>query len=85
MQSEPVCGGSGMKVRQVVAAAILLVILVPAIGAVVFLLNFNPNNYAPDLIAAVQQATGRQLTLGGPLRLGLSLTPTIEVSDAALT
>ncbi|MCB5943571.1 AsmA family protein [Acidocella sp. KAb 2-4] len=48
------------------------------------LASFNPNAYAPALEAAVQRATGRPLTMGGKVRLRLSLNPTLTVSDVVL-
>ncbi len=54
------------------------------VAAVVGVLTFNPNRYKPRIIAAVQQATGRTLTLAGPIGIKLSLHPTIEAHDVAL-
>ena len=45
------------------------------------LARFDPNRFAPAIIAAVDQATGRRLTLGGPITVKLSLTPVIGASD----
>ena len=44
----------------------------------------DPNDYKPQIIAAAQRATGRVLTLGGPLRISRSLWPTIEVTNVEL-
>jgi uncharacterized protein involved in outer membrane biogenesis len=61
-----------------------LVIILPAaaLGTAIFVLD--PNDYKPQLQDAVQEATGRALTLGGPLRISRSLWPTIEVNDVQL-
>jgi uncharacterized protein involved in outer membrane biogenesis len=64
------------------AAALLLLLAVGALGVAVTLLD--PNDYKPQIVAAVQQATGRTLSLGGPLRISRSLWPTIEVTDVTL-
>jgi AsmA protein len=64
------------------AAALLLLLAVTALGIAVTLLD--PNDYKPHIVAAVQQATGRTLSLGGPLRISRSLWPTIEVTDVTL-
>jgi hypothetical protein len=64
------------------AAALLLLLAVSALGFAVTLLD--PNDYKPQIVAAVQQATGRTLRLGGPLRISRSLWPTIEVTDVTL-
>lgn len=39
----------------------------------------------PRLIAAVEQATGRRLTLSGPLRIRLSLVPAVTLEGVALS
>ncbi len=55
-----------------------LVVLVIAGGAVVAL-SFDPDSLKPRIIAAVKQATGRDLMLQGRIQLGLSLRPTLVV------
>jgi len=64
------------------AAALLLLLTVAALGVAVTLVN--PNDYKLQIVAAVQQATGRTLSLGGPLRISRSLWPTIEITDVTL-
>jgi uncharacterized protein involved in outer membrane biogenesis len=64
------------------AAAVLVLLPLAAVGAVVVLVD--PDDYKPQLAAAVKEATGRTLTLGGPLRISRSLWPTIEVNDVQL-
>ncbi len=61
------------------------VIIVLAGIAAYFAATFNPNQYAPGIIKAVDQATGRQLTLTQPLRVHLSFSPEIEASGVALS
>ena len=39
----------------------------------------------PHLIAAVEQATGRRLTLSGPIRVRLSLVPAVTLEGVALS
>jgi AsmA protein len=64
------------------SAALLLLLGFAALGVAVAVVN--PNDYKPQIVAAVQQATGRTLSLGGPLRISRSLWPTIEVTDVTL-
>jgi uncharacterized protein involved in outer membrane biogenesis len=64
------------------AAALVVLLSTAALGVIVAVVD--PNNYKPQIAAAVQRATGRALTLGGPLRVSLSLWPTIEVTDVKL-
>jgi len=63
-------------------ATLLLLLLVAAVSVTVAVLD--PNDYKPQIIAAAQRATGRVLTLGGPLRISRSLWPTIEVTNVEL-
>jgi AsmA protein len=57
-----------------------VVVLAVGIGAVL-IARFDPNSLKPRLIAAVQQATGRELALYGPISLKPSLWPTLELRD----
>ena len=54
------------------------------VAGVVVALSFDPDSLKPRVEAAVKQATGRELTLGGRIRLGLSLRPTLTVSGVSL-
>jgi AsmA protein len=54
-------------------------------AAAVFALSFDPNVLKPRIVAAVRQATGRELTLQGPIRLGLSLQPTLTARNVSLS
>lgn len=55
------------------------------IGALALALaSFDPNTLKPRIEKAVWDATGRTLTLNGPVRIGWSLHPTFEVSDVTL-
>ncbi|MDB5402822.1 MAG: hypothetical protein JWQ55_4840 [Rhodopila sp.] len=65
------------------AITILFVLPVLAVGSI-GVAALDPNDFKPEIIEAVQAATGRTLTLNGPVRLGRSLWPTIEVSDVTL-
>ncbi len=65
--------------------AVMVIVFVPVAGLGIFIARFNPNAYAPQIIAAVQQATGRTLTINGPIRLQLSLTPTLAASGLSLS
>ncbi|MCL2428783.1 MAG: AsmA family protein, partial [Alphaproteobacteria bacterium] len=58
--------------------------LLAGLGAVAwFAASFDANTYKPRIEAAVKRATGRDLTLKGPVGLKLSLRPTIEARDVA--
>lgn len=64
------------------ALAAIAALPVLAVGAALLLLD--PNDYKPQIIDAVQAATGRTLTLRGPLRVSRSLWPTLDVTDVLL-
>jgi AsmA protein len=68
-----------------VIVGVLAILLLPALAVAVLIARFDPNRYAPAIIAAVDQATGRQLTLSGPVTIKLSLTPVIAASDISLS
>ena len=60
-----------------------VIILLAATAVAVVLMTFDPNRYKSDIEAAVQQATGRTLTLNGRIGVALSLTPTLRVADVS--
>jgi uncharacterized protein involved in outer membrane biogenesis len=62
--------------------AILLVLIIAA-GAI-FVATFDPDSLKPRVIAAVRQATGRELTMQGRIGLAVSLQPTLTVQDVSL-
>ena len=69
-----------------VAGRVLLGLLVLAVAASgYFVVTFDPGSYKPELVAAVKQATGRDLQIKGHIGLALSLSPIIEVSDVTLS
>ena len=55
-------------------------VIVLVVAAVVVLAAVDFNDYKPELQAQVKQATGRDLTIEGDIKLGLSLTPSRDVS-----
>ena len=67
-----------------VLGAFLLLVLLPLAGAGVFLATFDPAAQKPRIEAAVEAATGRTLTLAGPIGIKLALVPTVTLEDVAL-
>lgn len=63
---------------------LLAVVVVPAAALAVAVVMLDPNDFKPALIAAVQEATGRTLSIDGDVRFSRSLWPTIEASDVKL-
>lgn len=60
------------------AVTVLLIVAVAIIT-----LTFDPNKYKPEITAAVQEATGRELAIPGDLKL--SLFPWLGVETGAMT
>jgi AsmA protein len=73
-----------MTVRRSLLVLLIVVIILPIAVLAVFAATFDPNRYAPALVAAVEKATGRQLTLGGPIKMTLSSTAKVSVDDVSL-
>jgi uncharacterized protein involved in outer membrane biogenesis len=71
--------------RRIVAALVLIVIVLPVAAAIAAFLTFNPNTYKAQIEAAVAQATGREVTLAGPLAVKLSWVPTLTARDVRLS
>ncbi len=74
----------GRRIRRAILVVIAIVILLPLAAIAVFVARFDPNAYKPQIAAAVERATGRALSLKGPLSLGISLVPTISAANVAL-
>ena len=59
----------------------LIVVLI--IAVVVILSTYNFNSLKPQITKAAKEATGRELTLGGDIRLKISLTPALVVENVS--
>lgn len=71
------------RILKILGIVVGVVVLLFVALVVVVSLMFDPNDYKADITAAVQEATGRQLTLDGDLEL--SLFPTIRIAVGAAT
>jgi uncharacterized protein involved in outer membrane biogenesis len=72
------------RTLRIVLIGVAAVVLLGIIGVAAVVLTFDPNSYKPQIVAAVQSATGRQLTIKGNIGYSLSLRPTLDVSDVAI-
>ena len=70
-----------MARRWPIAVAAVAALVVGA--GVVTALAFDPSSQKPRIIEAVRRATGRELTLAGPLRIGWGLAPVLEAEDVS--
>jgi uncharacterized protein involved in outer membrane biogenesis len=73
-----------MRWRRILAIVIGLLVVLPVSGIGIFIATFNPDDWKPRIQNAVMRATGRELSLNGPISLKWSLVPTIEARDVAL-
>ena len=82
--ARPPARRQGHLIRNILLVIGGLIVLMVA-GIAVLVARFDPNRFKPQIIAAVQSATGRELTIGGRIGLSLSLQPTLEVSDVGFS
>ena len=69
----------------VAVAAVLIVAVVAVVGAgTVAALSFDPASQRARIEGAVRRATGRELTLAGPMRISWGLHPVLEAEDVSL-
>jgi uncharacterized protein involved in outer membrane biogenesis len=69
---------------RVAIAVVVVVIVLPVAAAGAFFLSFDPNSYKGQIEAAASQATGRQVTIAGPLAIKFSLIPTITAQSVTV-
>ena len=72
-----------MKTLRNLIIALLVVVIVVVVGAYIYLLTIDVEDYHPEIAEAVADATGRELTLGGPLDLAISLTPVVVAENVS--
>ncbi|MBR0669407.1 AsmA family protein, partial [Roseomonas hellenica] len=67
-----------------VIGVVAVLVLVPAIGIGALLVTLDTEALKPRIAAAVEQATGRRLTLAGRIAIRPALVPTIAIENIAL-
>ena len=67
------------------ASVICSLIILLAIGGYIFVRNFDLNRYKPYIEDMVLRETGRELKLNGEAKIGISLIPTIDISDVTFS
>ena len=72
-----------MRWKMIAGGALLLVVLSMA-ALYLFLATYDYNRLKPEITRAVKDATGRELTLGGDIKLDFGLSPTLAVKDVKL-
>jgi len=71
------------RILKILGLVVGVVVLLLVVAGVAITMLFDPNDYKDDITAAVQSATGRQLTLAGDLTLEVFPTIRIAISRAA--
>jgi uncharacterized protein involved in outer membrane biogenesis len=71
-----------MRLRTVVIGVVVVFVALIATG-VAILMSIDFNQYKGQVADAVKAATGRELTIGGNFKLGLSLTPSVSVDEVS--
>jgi uncharacterized protein involved in outer membrane biogenesis len=73
-----------MRWRRILLIIVGLLVILPIAAIGIFIATFNADGWKPRIQDAVMHATGRKLSLNGPISLKWSLVPTIEARDVAL-
>ncbi len=73
---------SNLSQRLILWIAVMLAL--PLLAGLLFIVVINPNDYKPDVVAALQNATGRRVTINGNLAVGFGLSPTILITNIHL-
>jgi len=72
-----------MKTGLKILGALAVLLIATAVGLIAVLTSLDYGRYKADLDKMVQDATGREFTIGGDLDLALSLKPKLTVTDVS--
>jgi AsmA family protein len=73
-----------MRLRTIVIVVVVVLVALVATG-VGILMSIDFNQYKGLISAQVKEATGRDLVIGGDLKLGISLSPTVSVDNVTFS
>lgn len=73
-----------MRTRTILLSAVAAVILIPVAGVAIIAATIDPNDYRDRIAAELKAATGREVALAGPMKLGISLNPGLIVNDVTI-
>ena len=68
-----------------VLAVFLVLVGLPAVVALGIYVFVDPNGFKPRIAESVRAATGREIVLDGPIRIGFSATPTLQAERVRLS
>jgi len=66
-----------------ILAVILILVLVVAVGLVLYVRSVDFNQYRGLIAQTVEEATGRKFVIGGELDVGISLRPRLQAKDVS--
>lgn len=64
---------------------VLVVLALPVLAGLGAYAFVDPNEFKPQIVQSVRLATGRDIALDGPIRIGFSATPTLQVERVRLS
>ena len=67
----------------IILGATAAVVALLLVGAAIAIKTLDPNRFVAPLAARVKAATGRELSVHGPIEYKLSLTPKVVLPDVA--
>ncbi|ABA58723.1 conserved hypothetical protein, AsmA [Nitrosococcus oceani ATCC 19707] len=73
------------KFLKILFSTLLVIILLIVIAAVVLPFVIDPNDFKPQITAQVEKATGRELTLGGDIKLSVFPWLGVDVKEVSLS
>ncbi|HCU59418.1 MAG TPA: hypothetical protein DIC64_05520 [Alphaproteobacteria bacterium] len=73
------------KLLKWVFGIVSFLIVAAIIGLVIFISQFDLNEYKPQIEKIVYEQTGRKLALNGDIEIKISLVPTVALKDATLS
>ena len=74
--------GIAMRWKRILGISVAVIVAV-FVTAYIIASSYDYNKFKPRITELAKQYTGRDLTLGGDIELGLSLFPTLVVNDVA--
>jgi AsmA protein len=78
-------GTDRVRRRRLLWFGIPLVVIAAIVGLAMVGWTLHPESLKSQLVAAAQRATGRTLTIDGPVGVTLSLSPTVSMRDVSLS
>jgi len=75
---------AGMKLKWKIPLFLVALFLVGLAGIYIYVLTYDFNRLKPDIISVVKDATGRELSIAGDIKVSIGLTPALVIENIAL-